>query len=251
MTPKSREWGPVTVAVLLGIALVGWGVVRIRSAPSAYGLDRARLVAVREAAEAAGDSTPVRLQGTLASIPPLIAPDGRSYAIQTLVISHQSGTPGSAGRPANYRRIAPAQIFLSAGDSSIAVDPTELDLELVPVLARGTTLRDGKLPPDLAAEIVPGFTGLPTRGAGDATLRAIESGVPVEVYGTLVLQEGVPSLVRPANGDPYVISPLSFAEVRSTIAGRDHSSRGLGWTLVVIGALIAIGAVAYGLRGGD
>jgi hypothetical protein len=97
--------------------------------------------------------------------------------------------------------------------------------------------------------LVPGFTALPTRGAGTATLRAIGSGVPVVVYGTLVLQEGVPSLVRPTNGDPYVISPMSFDEVRRTIASRDHSSRGLGWTLVVIGALITVGVVTYRLRG--
>jgi hypothetical protein len=250
MTPKSREWGPVAMAVLIGIALVVWGIVRIRNAPSAHLLDSARLVAVRDAAGATGDSTPVRLQGTLVSMPPPVAPDGREYALQSLVISHQSGTPGSGGRPATYRRIAPAQIFLSDGDSSVAVDPTGLDLELVPVLAEGTTLREGKLPPDLAVHLVPGFTALPTRGAGKATLRAISSGVPAVVYGTLVMQEGVPSLVRPANGDPYVISPLPFAEVRRTIASRDHSSRGLGWTLVVIGALIAIGAVAYGLRSG-
>jgi len=251
MTPKSREWGPVALTVLIGIALVGWGVARVRSAPRVSAMASARVVDVRDAAEAAGDSTPARLQGTLTSVPPLAAPDGRTYALQTLVISHEPGTPGSAGRPASYRRIAPTQIFLASGDSSVAVDPTGLDLELVPVVAEGATLREGKLPPDLAAHLVPGFTALPTRGAGTATLRAIESGASVVVYGTLVLQEGVPSLVRPANGDPYVISPLPLAEVRRLIQSRDHSSRGLGWSLVVIGALVTIGGITYALRGGD
>ncbi|HEU4628948.1 MAG TPA: GIDE domain-containing protein [Gemmatimonadaceae bacterium] len=248
MTPKSRGWGSIALIALLGAALAVWGLVRVRSSPGVRGLDDARTVAIREAAAAAGDSTPVRLQGVLVTVPPLVAPDGEEYALQTLVITHSSSTPGSAGRTTDYRRIAPAQIFLSDGDSAVAVDPTGLDLPPVPVLAEGRTQRDGVLPPDLAVHLVPGFTELPTRGGGDVTLRAIESGVPVVAYGTLVLQEGVPSLVRPANGDPYLISPLSFAEVRRMIASRDRTSRGLGWSMVVLGALVAIAALAYGAR---
>lgn len=248
MTPKSRGWGSIAVAVLLGVVLAVWGIVRIRNAPHIRGLDDAQTIAVRDAAAAAGDSTPVRLQGVLVTVPPLVAPDGEEYALQTLVITHKSSSPGSAGRTTDYRRIAPAQIFLTDGDSTVAIDPTGLDLAPVPVLADGKTQRDGVLPPDLTVHLVPGFTALPTRGGGDVTLRAIESGVPVVAYGTLLLQEGVPSLVRPTNGDPYVISPLSFAEVRRMIASRDRTSRGLGWAMVIVGALVALGALAYGLR---
>ena len=242
MASWSARWGSL-VAVALFAGLAVWGVVLVRRAPPAPGLADTRVVAVRDATAAAGHGTPVRLQGTLVGLPALVAPGGKEYALQILEITLDGSGRDTPDPVTDYRRLLPPQLFLSDGDSVVAVDPTDLDVSFVPLVATGTTGRDGRLPADVVAAVAPDFTDLPGRADAVVTVRGIEAGVPVVAHGTLVLQEGVPSLVRPANGDPFILTTMSFPEVQRVLRSRDRLDRLYGWGLVVVGALGMVLAV--------
>jgi hypothetical protein len=235
---RAVRWLPTVVGLALCVALAAWGVALSRRPPAQAGLTETRTVAVREAAAVAGEAAPVRLRGTLVAMPALRAPDGQEYALQLLEIGDPDGAPDAADGP--YRHVLPSQVFLSDGDSVVAVEPADVDASFLPVIVAGTTLRDGRLPPEVAMHVAPGFADLPRREGTRVALRGIRAGAPAAAYGTLVLREGVPSLVRPANGDPFVLTTMTFPELERDLRSRARLDRLGGWTLV---ALAALGAV--------
>lgn len=231
----------------IGAALVAWGALRLRALPPAAELRETRRVAVRDAAAAADGVTPARLQGTLVAAPALLAPDGREYALQLLAVTPPATGDGGADAP-GWARVRPATVFLSDGDSVVVVEPDDLDASYLPLLAGGRTGARGRLPPEVAMHLVPGFADLPADSGAAVALRGIRTGVPVAAYGTLVLREGVPSLARPATGDPYVLSTESFTAVERDLRSRARLARLGPWVRVVLGALLVLFAIARARR---
>ena len=255
MASKVGRWLPTVVALVLCAAVAAWGGVLAAHAPEARALTGTRTVPVREATLAAGDPAPVRLQGTLVAMPALVAPDGREYALQRLTIARPGDAPagdapgddapgddapGDDAPAGAYGRLLPSQVFLSDGDSVVAVEPADVDPSFLPLVVAGTTLDDGRPPPEVATHVATAFADLPRRPGARVTLRGIRTGEPVAAYGTLVLREGVPSLVRPVNGDPFVLTTMSFPEVERSLRSRERLGRLAGWALVGLGALGAL-----------
>ena len=244
----SRWWGwgaTAVVAVVFG-ALAAWGALLLRRAPAEHAIVDARTVAVRDAATAAGEPAPVRLHGTLVAAPTLVTRGGRELAVQMLEVTHEP--PGGGDPVVDYRRVQPSQVFLSDGDSVVVIEPDETDPALLPLLVSGVTQAGGRLPPDVATQLVAGFDDLPDRAGADVRVRGIGAGRPAVAYGTLVLREGVPSLVPPSTGGPLVLAAMSFAELEREIRSRDRLARLAGWSLVIVGAVGLAGtlyAVAF------
>jgi hypothetical protein len=233
----SRWWGwgaTAIVAVVFG-ALAAWGALLLRRAPTEHGIVGARTVAVRDAAAAAGEGTPVRLRGTLVAAPTLVTRGGRELAVQMLEVTH--APPGGGEAVVAYRRVQPSQVFLSDGDSVVVIEPDDADPAFLPLLVSGVTQAGGRLPPDVVTQLVAGFDGLPGRAGADVRVRGIGAGRPAVAYGTLVLREGVPSLVPPSTGGPLVLAAMSFTELEREIRSRDRLARLAGWSLVVVGAV--------------
>ena len=255
MASKAGRWLPTVLGLALCAALAAWGVALSRRPPSQRGLTETRAVAVREAAAVAGERAPVRLRGTLVAMPALQAPDGQEYALQLLEIGQPSdAAPDARAAPdapdAAYRHVLPSQVFLSDGDSVVAVEPADVEAAFLPLLVAGTTLRDGRLPPEVAMHVASGFTDLPHRANVRVALRGIRAGAPVAAYGTLVLREGVPSLVRPANGDPFVLTAMTFPELERDLRSRERLDRLGGWTLVALAGLGAVLVLVAARPGG-
>ncbi len=219
-------------------------MVLVRRAPGAVGtpVAAAPLVRVADAVAAAGGAEPVRLQGTLVALPVLVTPAGRALGLQVVEVG------GGDGAPASYRLAAPAQLFLSDGDSVVQIGAADADPTFLPLVAAGRVDANGRLPPDLRVNLVPGTAGLPREPDTRVLVYAIDVETPVLAHGRLVLQEGVPTLVPPPGASSLVLTPMSAAEVDRRRTSDHRRQVALGWTLVGAGALFAVGAVVAALR---
>ena len=202
----------------------------------------APLVRIGDAVAAAGTAEPVRLQGTLVALPPLVTPAGRPLGLQVVEVG------GEEGAPASYRRAAPAQLFLTDGDSVVQVGAADADPALLPLVAAGRVDADGRLPPDVRVHLAPEMAGLPREPGTRVVVYAIDVETPVLAHGRLVLQEGVPTLLPPPGAATLVLTPMSAAEVDRRRTSDRRRRLALGWALVGIGALGAVGAAVAALR---
>ena len=233
------------LTLLLCAVAIGAGVVLLRRAPAAptdAAVGDAPLVRVRDAPEAAGGGEPVRLQGTLVAVPPIVTPAGATLALQVVEIG------GDEGGAAAYRRAAPAQLFLTDGDSVVQVDAGDADPALLPLVAAGRVDDDGRLPPDVRVHLAPGLAGLPSEPGTRIVVYAIDATTPVLAHGRLELQEGVPTLLPPAGAATLVLTPMSPTEVDRRRTSDRRRRLALGWALVGVGALGAVGAAVAALR---
>ena len=241
-------WTVRVVVAAVFAAIAAWGVVLARRAPPPHGVSTARPVRVRDAAvAAASERGAVRLQGTLVAVPALVARSGRELAVLMVEVD----TPdGDGGADSTWRRVLPARVFLSDGDSVVGVEPADVDAAFLPLLAAGALQAGGRLPPDVATQVVPGVGGLPAREGAAVRVRAIGAGAPVLAYGRLTLRDGVASLVRPSAAEPLVLTTMTFAELERELRSRHRLARLAGWSLIVVGALGVLGTIANGLRRG-
>lgn len=239
----SRARRAAALTLIACTLLVAVGVALVQRAPvTAASVAAAPLVRVRDAAIAAGDAAPVRLQGTLVAMPPLTTAAGRPVALQLAEIG------GDADGPATYRRAAPPQLFLTDGDSLVQLAAADADPAYLPFVGVGRVGDDGRLPPDLRVHLVPELVGLPREPGTLVRLHAIDAESPVLAHGRLVLEEGVPTLRPPIGAASLVLTTMSAAEVDRD---RRRAARGrlaLGWALVGVGALGALGAAVVALR---
>ena len=239
-------WTVRVVVAAVFAAIAAWGVVLARRAPPPHGVSTARPVRVRDAAVAAASARGrVRLQGTLVAVPTLVARSGRELAVQMLEVD---AGEGEGGADSTWRRVLPARVFLSDGDSVVAVEPADVDAAFVPLLAADALLAGGRLPPDVATQVVPEAGRLPDREGAAVRVRAIGAGAPVLAYGRLALRDGVVSLVRPSAAEPLVLTTMTFAELERELRSRHRLARLAGWSLIVAGGVGALGALASGLR---
>lgn len=246
MSARARRAAALTLLACTLLAVAG--IVLVRRAPAADAgpadatVAGAPLVRVRDAVVAAGAAEPVRLQGSLVAMPPLVTPAGRAIALQVVEVG------GDDGAPAAYRRAAPAQLFLTDGDSIVQVDAADADPAFLPLVAAGRVDADGRLPPDLRVHLAPGMAGLPREPGTRVAVYAIDAETPVLAHGRLVLQEGVPTLLPPPGAASLLLTPMSAAEVDSRRTSDRRRGLALGWSLVGAGALGAVGAAVAGLR---
>ena len=244
MTVRSRRSAALALAVCA--LLLAAGVLLVRRAPpppaGTPAVAAAPLVAVRDAAGAAGSPEAVRLQGTLVAMPPLDTPAGRRLALQSVEVG------GGSGAPVAYRRALPAQLFLTDGDSLVALDAADVDPAFLPLAASGIVGDDGALPPDLRVHLAPGMAGLPREPGVRVAAYTIDATSPVLAYGRLVLQEGVPTLVAPSGTGSLVVTTMSADEVDRQLRRAERGALLLGWALIGAGALGALGAGVVALR---
>ena len=237
-------WTVRVVVAAVFAAIAAWGVVLARRAPPPHGVSTARPVRVRDAAAASGRGA-VRLQGTLVAVPTLVARSGRELAVQMIEVDAGEGV---AGADSAWRRVLPARVFLSDGDSVVVVEPADVDAAFVPLLAAGALQAGGRLPPDVATQVVPEVGRLPDREGAAVRVRAIGAGAPVLAYGRLALRDGVVSLVRPSAAEPLVLTTMTFAELERELRSRHRLARLAGWSLIVAGGVGAVATAAGGIR---
>lgn len=246
MAASVGGWTVRVVVAAVFAAIAAWGVVLARRAPPPHGVSTARPVRVRDAAAAAASERgAVRLQGTLVAVPALVARSGRELAVQMIEVD---AGRGDGGVDSTWRRVLPPRVFLSDGDSVVVVEPIDVDAAFLPLLVAGALHAGGRLPPDVATQVIPGVDALPDREGAAVRVRAIGAGAPVLAYGRLALRDGVPSLVRPSATEPLVLTPMTFAELERELRSRHRLARLAGWSLIVVGGLGALATVAGGAR---
>lgn len=240
------------IELALVIGLMGWGATKLATADAEAAFARAPEVTVADLREHMGSGQPVRLRARAVALPPVEAPNGKALAFESLVITHEetrgTGADQTRSVETDYDRLQPAELWLSEGEEAVRLDVAGLDLRFVPELAAGKTSARGALPAEAAAWLAAGFTELPDRTGLDYSLRGIEDGAEVTVYGTVEAVDGLPVLRSPGAGELFVLSSLPATELARAVQSSSGSNALFGYILLLGTPAVAVLAVIWRRR---
>lgn len=228
-----RVIGLMAVAVFMIIGMAaGWDMITAGRTEST--LAAAPVTSLSELAAVAGTGTRVRVQATAIGEPGLRTSSGEELALQYVRVQHTEGSGDDEETVVDYEYVAPVELVVSDGAEFVRVRAQGVDPRFLAKQADARLDRDGALPPEVAAQLDPIFSDVPAVPGGEITIWTIAKDAPVTIYGTVVMDQGMPVLQAAEDGVFFVVSPLPFDEIVAQAASSSRLNAIFGWILLVV-----------------
>lgn len=234
-----RVVGFLFLALIVLVAMaVGWSMIAAGRTEST--LAAAPVTPLSELASMAGTGTRVRVEATAVGEPSLTAPSGEELALQYVRIQHTEGSGDDEETVVDYEYVAPVELVVSDGAEFVRVRAAGVDPRFLVKQTDARLNRDGALPPEVAAQLDPIFSDVPAVPGGEITVWTIAKDAPVTIYGTVVMDQGMPVLQAADDGVFFVVSPLPIEQIVAQAATSSKINAVFGWLLLIVPPAVAL-----------